>query len=298
MSITLRKIIFCFVGLFAGLAAWPLAEIILLFQISFPSYLIFSIFLGAIFGLIFGFFMGAKESQTLANKKKLINRIFTGSLIGSLGGAAGFLIGQALLFLLGEYFIHSGKANIDIGLPLSRAIGWAFLGLFVGVTDGIRTGSLRKIKVGALGGFLGGILGGLALQYIGVFIESMMLARLIGLLLLGLSIGFFYGLVEDHLSYGVLRLLNGKNKGKEFLINQRKTRIGSADKMDIQLNQYGNIAEFQAEVVSKRDSLLIKNKDKNSSILVNDKTINEHELKFEDVIQIGKAKMIYLARSL
>ncbi|MDH5560692.1 MAG: FHA domain-containing protein [Deltaproteobacteria bacterium] len=298
MSITLRKIIFCFVGLLAGLAAWPVAEIILLFQVSFPSYLMFSIFLGAIFGLVIGLFMGAKEGQAPSNRKSLFNRIIAGSLVGVLGGAVGFLIGQALLFVLGEYFIHSGRAHSALGLPLSRAVGWAFLGLFVGVTDGVRSGSLRKIKVGALGGLLGGILGGLALQYIGIFIENMMYARFAGLLLLGLSIGFFYGLVEDRLSFGVLRLLNGKFKGKEFLINQRKTRIGSAGKMDIQLNQYGTVADFQAEIVSKKDCLLIKSRDEKGTVIVNDSLINEHELKFEDVIQIGKAKMIYLARSL
>ena len=111
-------------------------------------------------------------------------------------------------------------------LPVSRAIGWAVLGVFVGAGEGVRAASLKKIAVGVLGGLVGGLVGGFALEYAALLFPQLAYPRLLGFLILGLAIGVFYGLVERGLSFGVLRLLTGPLKGKEFLLNQRRMNIG------------------------------------------------------------------------
>lgn len=289
----MRRIFLCIIGILAGLTAWPLAEVTLLLQSSFPSYLVFTVFLGMVFGLIIGGLFGSSDGIIMSISSNIFSGMFRGAIIGIIGGINGFLIGQAALFVIGDIFIHSMKSFNTIGLPFSRAIGWAFLGIFIGSIDGFRSRSWNKIKVGIIGGILGGFLGGLALEYIRMIIPNIMFARLGGLMIFGLFIGLFYGFVENRLSFGVLRLLNGKFKGKEYLINQRKMKIGNSDKNDIVLSGYDNISDLHAELRFMKNEVVIKNHDKKNPVLVNEDKINEHQLKLEDVIKIGSAKLLF-----
>lgn len=293
MSTLMRRIFLCVLGIIAGLASWSIAEVVLLFQSGFPSYLIFTVFLGMIFGLLMGAIFGSGEGIIMSTKSNISSGMLQGALIGIIGGIVGFLAGQAVLFLVGEVFIHSMKRFNTIGFPISRAIGWAFLGVFIGIIEGIRSRSINKIKVGILGGIIGGFLGGLVLEYSRLVIPNILFARLIGLIIFGLFIGLFYGFVEKRLSFGVLRLLNGKFKGKEFLINQKRLKIGSSNKSNIVLSAYSNVSDLHAEVEIKRDEVIIKNRNKKEPVIVNDEKINEHILKIEDVIRIGSAKLLY-----
>lgn len=293
MSTLTRRIFLCLIGMLAGLAAWPVAEAALLFQTAFPSYLIFTIFLGLIFGLIMGAFFGSSDGIIMSVRPSIYSGMIQGAVIGIIGGIAGFLIGQGALFLFGNMFIQSMKSFNNFGLPVSRAIGWAFLGLFIGIVDGVRSRSFDKIKVGIIGGVMGGFLGGLALEYLRPVIPGITFPRLVGLLIFGLLIGLCYGLVENRLSFGVLRLLNGKFKGKEFLINQRKMKIGNIEKNDIVLSGYDGISDIHAELRLKGDEVIITSQDSKKPVLVNDDAIKEHQLKLQDVIKIGSAKLIY-----
>ena len=293
MSTMVKRIFLCVIGMIAGLASWPFAELSLFGQEYFPSYLMFSIFFGVIFGLFMGSFFAVSEGIFSANRFKIISGMLTGAVVGALGGIAGFLTGQAMLFILGNYFLMSANDFNKIGLPISRAIGWAILGIFVGSTEGVRSRSSTKIIVGILGGFIGGLFGGFILEYSKLYISNIILARFIGLLIFGFCIGLFYGFVEKSISKGVLRLLNGKNKGKEFFVNQRKMKIGHSGGNDIVLKEYDGVENVHANILVKGNEVIIKNISKNKQVKVNDDVIQEHVLKMEDVVKIGEAKFHY-----
>ncbi len=293
MSVLFRRLFLCLIGILAGLAAWPFAEVTLLFQSDFTSYLFFTIFLGMVFGLVVGGFFGSSDGVIMSIKMNVFSGMLHGALIGVVGGIVGFLIGQAVLFIIGDMFIHSMRSFNTIGLPISRAVGWAMLGIFIGLVDGVRLKSFDKIKVGIIGGIIGGFLGGLALEYLRLLVPGTTISRLIGLLIFGLSIGFFYGLVENRLSYGVLRLLNGKYKGKEFLVNQRKMGIGSSDKNSIVLTGYKDINDSHADLLLNRNEVIISTGDPKKTVLVNDDKISKHQLKMDDVVKIGSAKLLF-----
>ena len=264
----------------------------LLFQAGFPSYLVFSVFLGTIFGVVIGAFFGSGDGIIMSHRRSIVTGVVQGMAIGAVGGAAGFFIGQAVLFLTGEYLIHSMRRFNTVGMPVSRAIGWAVLGLFAGMIDGARSRSWKKVRVGIIGGISGGFLGGLALEYFRIAFPGTVFARLLGLLVFGLFIGFCYGFVEVRLSYGVLTLLNGRFKGREFLINQKKLGIGALQKNDIMLEGYHDISESHALIRVKKDDVYISPVE-NGRVLVNDDPVEEHLLKYEDVIKIGSAKLLY-----
>jgi hypothetical protein len=105
----------------------------------------------------------------------------------------GLLAGQAALWLFGEAALRSYRSFRTAVLPVSRAVGWAVLGLFVGVGEGVRAASLKKAAVGALGGLIGGLAGGFPPEYAALLFPKLAYPRLLGFLILGLAIGVFYG---------------------------------------------------------------------------------------------------------
>jgi hypothetical protein len=292
MSTLARKLILAALGLLAGLAAWPAAELVLHFQSRFTSYLPFLAVLGAVTGALLGAVFGAAEGITSRIKSRIPAGMLLGALIGLAGGAVGLLAGQAALWLFGEAALHSYRSFRTVVLPVSRAIGWAVLGLFVGVGEGVRAASPKKAVVGIIGGVVGGLAGGLALEYAALLFPRLAYPRLIGFLILGLAIGVFYGLVERGLSYGVLRLLAGPLKGKEFLLNQRRLNIGRARSNQIALPGY-QVADRQASIRIRRGEITLVNLEPKVAVLVNERKVEEARLKYGDVLAIGPAKLFF-----
>jgi hypothetical protein len=295
MSTAKRRWILCGLGVLGGLLSWPITELVLRYQAAFPSYLVFSIALGALCGLVLGAFFGGAYGITSYIKRRIGTGMASGALIGIAGGIIGFLIGQAALFVLGNLILTSQKNVELIGLPVARALGWSFVGVFLGMSEGLRILSLKKIAVGALGGFIGGLFGGFLLEYAHVLLPAFAYGRLLGLVLLGLLIGFFYGLVEKQLSFGVLRILNGAFRGKEYLLGQARMTVGSGARCDINLSGYRNVVEVHADIVAKRGEVTIRQRETGRPLVVNEEKVEQQVLKFEDAIRIGSAKLYYLA---
>ena len=293
MSVSLRRLILSVLGILAGLAAWPLAEIVLANQAIFPSYFVFSMVLGLLMGTIIGGFFGSAQGIGAGSTTRFKSGLIQGAVIGLFGGIVGGLAGQYALLFLGDVFV-SHNAFKNLGFPLSRAVGWGIMGLFIGTIEGLRTKSFRLIRVGILGGLSGGLLGGLFMEYLHLYLSNIMLGRLVGIATLGLLIGFFYGLVESSLAFGTLKVLNGEFKGRDYLINLRRTRLGIGEKAHIRLEPYNDVADLHAELRVQRGRLQLRSLGKTSIVLVNDDPITEKELKYEDVIRIGQAKFILI----
>ena len=187
----------------------------------------------------------------------------------------------------------SQRSFARVVLPVSRAVAWAVLGLFVGAAEGVRAGSPRKAAVGVLGGILGGLVGGVLLEYSRLLLPLGATSRLIGLVVLGVAVAFFYGLIERGFAAGVLRVLNGRLKGKEFLVNQRRARIGSSPRSEIALPGYEDLAERHAEVRLRRGEVVITSLEPRAPVLVNDRPVEERVLKYEDVVKVGQAKLFF-----
>ena len=219
-----------------------------------------------------------------------------GAAIGAVGGIVGSLAGQAFLLGVGERLMasfSSQRSFARVVLPVSRAVAWAVLGLFVGAAEGVRAGSPRKVAVGVLGGILGGLVGGVLLEYSRLLLPLGATSRLIGLVVLGVAVAFFYGLIERGFAAGVLRVLNGRLKGKEFLVNQRRARIGASPRSEIALAGYEDLAERHAEVRLRGGEVVITSLEPKAPVLVNDRPVEERVLKYEDVVKVGQAKLFF-----
>ena len=293
MTTVSSRLIILALGFLGGIAAWPAAELVLYFQGTFPTYLAFLALLGACVGALMGAFFGAAEGITSRIKKRIPTGVALGALVGCAGGAVGALAGQAALWLIGGMFLLSYKNMEWVVLPVSRAIGWAVLGVFVGAGEGVRARSPKKIAVGVLGGFLGGMVGGFALEYSRLLLPGFAFFRLVGLVLLGLAIAFFYGLIEQGMSFGALRILAGELKGKEFLLTERRMRIGRSPRNEIALPAYDDLADLQADIRVRKGEPVITNLEPKVAMLINEEKVQERKLKLGDVIKIGSARIFY-----
>lgn len=287
MSILIRRVVYLCMGILGGLAVWPAVELMLSVQHFFPTYLLFSLSSGAMFGAIMGGFFGMIDGMIAGAVRRILTGAGFGVLLGAVGGALGFFVGQMVLFVLSD-------PNY-IGIAFSRALGWAILGMFVGASEGIRRGSRRRLGVGIVGGFLGGLLGGTAIELVPYYLPQAV-ARPAGLLLYGLLVTGMYSIVEGRQSSGLLRLLNGLYKGKEFILNQRSIRIGAWRGSDVFLPGYSRVAERHAEVREIKGQLTLVALSADHPTKVNDTQVapeSQHMLKFDDVIQIGTAKFLF-----
>lgn len=293
MSISIRRIYLVLIGLIAGASVWPIIELILKNQEKLKSFFMLSVVSGLVFGLFIGAFFGTINGIVLRNNYRIFTGLLGGMISGAVAGILGFLASQLVLFITGELLLHNMRSFSSIGLPVSRAVGWAVMGIFIGAGEGIRAKSFIKIKTGILGGFIGGIAGGFSLEYLIYLWPDIVFARFAGFIIFGIMLGFFYGLVESKMSFGKLHLLNGKFKGREFIINQRTLQIGKKRINEIVLSGYDKIQDIHAELKITGDELFIKPKSLNNRVLVNDRQIDNHKLIRDDVVQLGNAKLLY-----
>jgi hypothetical protein len=148
--------------------------------------------------------------------------------------------------------------------------------------------------VGAAGGGIGGILGGAAIEYLRTIYPDLIYARLVGFVLFGLFVGLFYSLLERRVSLGVVRVLNGGKRGKEYSFAQNRLSLGSAPRNDIVLEGYAGVAPRHASFRIRGEDVYIEKESDQGQVLVNEASIRKsHLLKYEDVIQVGSAKIFY-----
>jgi hypothetical protein len=294
MTVFYRKIFMTLIGLIAGMASWGAIEILLSYSYLISRHLVWNSLAGAAMGLIFGFFFGSAEGIMFSDIKRSIRGGLTGAVLGLAGGIGAVILAQGLLYWIGNAELLASSFTDSFLTPISRALGWGLLGMIIGSVDGIRSGSAKRIGIGLSGGLLGGLIGGLLLEFLTGMWSNSYLVRGIGMVVLGTGIGLFFTVFEYSRAYGRIRILTGALRGKEYLLVMRKTKIGSSPGANISLGDYTGVVKNHAVLTANRDGVIIK--DNKGAVLVNDQPVVTNELKYEDVIQIGDAKLFYLPK--
>jgi hypothetical protein len=302
MTLGIRILFFGLVGLFSGMVAWPCAELVLFLQAAFFTLLFFNAALGVTTGVLMGACFGTSEGIIAKSAKKVVSGAVTGVGVGFAGGLLGFVAGQAALLHIGTTFFNTTRSFEQVGFPLSRVVGWAVFGIFIGSVEGIRSRCGPKVRNGVIGGLCGGIMGGLAVEYIRYLSPESFLSRLVGFLVLGLLIGIFYGFIENRLARARLLLLNGEQRNKTFLLTQKRTIVGMSEKTEVTLHGYERVAPEHAVVTRVRGNYVLSGAGaeagagSHKALYVNDERAESAPLKDGDVIRIGEAQFRFTKR--
>jgi pSer/pThr/pTyr-binding forkhead associated (FHA) protein len=267
---------------------------------------------GGVFGAVLGLLLGVVESLALDSGKRLVSISAIGAGVGFAGGAIGILCGQVIYAAIAPSGLqldpdNPASAMLDL---VGRALGWGLIGAMVGIVPGIAGGSVRLIRQGAFGGLAGGFLGGIIFkaitQVFSVIPHVDILARLAALVTIGALVGFFVGLVQNLMKQAWIKVMVGKNEGKEYLVVKSSTTIGRSELADIGLFGDPEIAQTHAVIEAipenRRHRLRhIGGQDPRKTYhptIVNGQIVgSEQWLVDGDTIQIGKRSLLFQEKS-
>jgi len=153
--------------------------------------------------------------------KQLLPALLLGAVVGFLSGATAQM-----------FYSWSGPNR------LTRGLGWALMGLGIGLMLGFVDRSPTKAARGALGGFLGGLLGGLIFDSIPAVsvgqLDPGVAARLIGVTVLGAAIGMMLQLAQELMkTTWLLGTSTGPYEGKQYILAKPSLSVGRTDANDI-----------------------------------------------------------------
>ncbi|MDI6785048.1 MAG: FHA domain-containing protein, partial [bacterium] len=284
-------------GLIGGFLAWVVTEVFYddyRRTTSMIEMLVEMGFLGGCMGALIGVCLGAVEGITSRVGEKAVQGGLIGLGIGFAGGMIGGVFGQIIYSFFGG---GSGRLGF-VEQIMIRAIAWGLIGLFVGLAQGVAIRSKKKIVNGLLGGLIGGTVGGGLFDIVGSLVESGELSRAITITLLGTCTGVGIGIVEELRKEAWLKVVQGWTKGKEYIIYNEVTTIGSSPKCDIVLFKDPSIIPKHAMIKIENNRYILYDLQSQTGTFVNQQPISRKVLANGNIIQIGNTVMVHYERAI
>jgi pSer/pThr/pTyr-binding forkhead associated (FHA) protein len=252
-----------------------------------------------------GFFHGAQKGGRLA----ILVGCSLGLAFGAVGGMLGHAIGSGLVssFFRGDVF----TIGMSLETVTARALAIAPWGLLLGAGIGATLMSRRGVISGALGGLVGGaISGGLFDLLGGLFAPLMMVTTQEGIqevggpsramlaLLFGLTIGLMTAIFEHASRRAWLRLILGKNEGKEWPIDAQQTMIGNDERAHVPLFGDPQIPQLAAVIQQQNGQYVLSDPGSPLGLGLNGYQVTSPAyLTPGDMISIGPLQLQFLMKA-
>lgn len=265
--------------------------------------LLFSIVAGMI-----GFFIGAADGIVCRLPRRALLSGLVGLFVGIIGGLLSGLIANIVYTPLTHWAqSHSNEAGglnaAGFGIQmLGRTLAWGLAGMAMGLGQGIALRSRRLVAYGFVGGIVGGLLGGLFFDPVDVLLlgtdkPSAHVSRLVGLGLIGLSVGAMIGVVELLARDAWLRMTQGPLKGKEFLIFKDVMQAGASPRSDLYLFNDPRIADQHMVLRTVGDDCEVEARHPATHpVLINGRAVKRARLKHGDDVALGGTKFVFQKR--
>ena len=284
MSLRMRAYYYAVFGAIGALIGWRITDT---FGFPISNVYISDMLLGGVIGFFLGVLIGACEGLLAQSWYRAIRS-------GAVAGVAGLLAG-AIGLPLGE-FIFQGTGGELVG----RALGWAFFGLLIGLSEGLTGGT--QIWKSAVGGVIGGLVGGIVLIILQSAFGVTVLGKMLGLMVLGASVGVFIALIVVILSRAWIEVASGKLKGTEFILDKFMPEhgpaavIGSNDfKADIALPD-PDMAPQHARLKGAGTHFMIEDMSIGKGTFVNGHKVELARLTNRATIRLGNTELVYHER--
>ncbi|MHB9108172.1 MAG: FHA domain-containing protein [Armatimonadota bacterium] len=279
-------------GLLGGLLGWGVTEPL---QSIWQSSSLFSLvaqtaLYAALAGGAIGLMLGIGNGFSAGVFEKALRWAAFGLLWGALGGAVGGGLAQKIYGALSVDYTFAFWAQL-----LLRAAGWSIMGVFFGLGQSAVVIAEKKMRNGILGGALGGLLGGAAFQLLTVSANGPG-GRCLALCAMGLCIGALIGLVEEAAKEAWVRVTGGPLTGKQFILYEERTIIGSSPACSITLIKDPNVAPEHAVIQNDRTEFIIAALLPGAVVLVNGRPTARRVLEDGDSIAIGASQFEFRER--
>jgi hypothetical protein len=258
---------------------------------------------GALIGGLIGYLVVSVEAIRDRSYLRFCRLASYGAVLGALGGALGMWIGEQVNYYLVQSLLSASSLR-GVGEVLSRGLGWMFLGLAVGLGEGLAARSLGKLSYGTLGGAIGGLVGGVLF---GVFMElergapgtSHVWGGAMGLVILGACVGGLSALVQSVFEPASLRVLRGWQEGREYALLKGENSLGRDEAVDIPLFRDIRIEKRHALIERYGNHFVLRNhQSPPEQTRVNDEPVlAPRQLHDGDRIQLGNVVLRFQMRA-
>ncbi len=263
-------------------------------------------------GGLTGMFLGVVDGILRGNSRTVAWGAVLGALGGIVLGYVGISLGNTVYALLGgSNDLHASPGLFAFSRQvIARSFGWALMGLGLGVGSALATRSPRRILHGALGGFLGGFAGGFVFDLLAMSAQPVQAAlgadggvrdvaapsRLIGFTAIGGLTGFFIGLVEELFKQAWVKVLAGRNEGKDFTLDKPMSILGRDERCDVPLYGDPAIGAQHAAIRAENNRHTLIDGGAPLGTIVNGQPVaprGELLLRDGDMIQIGAQRVLF-----
>lgn len=303
-----RALLLLIAGALGGLLAWMVSEPFAPHTFASPNWSTFETVLAAAAGAFIGGFIGAASGWAQGSRKHLLFGLGGGVLVGLFVGPFAIALGSMVYNAIGNV----GGGALGTGSlmePIARSIGWAIFGALVGLGEGAVGRSTRRAFQGLIGGLLGGAIGGFLFSMVGHMMAAQTIAlqgggdevgtipRAIGLTCTGAGIGLMIGIVEAIARQAWVRLILGRNEGKEWSIDAPQTMIGRDERAHVPLFGDPNVAPLHAIIVKQGSQYWLQDAGAPIGIGLNGARVQQQApLKSGDMIQVSGMQLQFVLR--
>ncbi len=265
-----------------------------------------NILVGVILGGMIAFWVVSVDAIRDRSLARFARYSSYGILLGALGGALGALMGENIKYIFDKTFelgSQTGWARVGPTM-VARGIGWIFLGVAVGMSEGIAARSMGKFSYGMIGGAVGGFIGG---ALYGWFLEIASQAEgttyfwaAMGLVIMGACIGSLTALVRAVFQPASVKVLRGWQEGREYPLDKSESMVGRHEHADIALFRDMKIEKEHAYIrwIGGNRYVLYNNSAPPENTLVNQNRVAQARELFDgDRIQLGNVILRFQMRA-
>jgi pSer/pThr/pTyr-binding forkhead associated (FHA) protein len=264
----------------------------------------------SVYGLI-ALLLGGVDGVVEGNPRKLVRGMLIGLFGGVILGKLGSDIGHIFYVLLGGSDVASTNPSLFafVRQIVARSVLFAFLGTGLGVGAALATMNPKRIFQGGLGGLIGGTIGGMLFDLIGSSVHPIYSAvgtvgcydaggpgRMLSYILIGALTGFFIGLMQELFKQAWVKVLAGRNEGKDFILSKPMNLMGRDERCDVPLYGDASVGVQHAAIRADGKRHLLLDAGTPTGTLVNGQraeTGKELLLRDGDMIQIGQHRILF-----
>lgn len=304
-SVTLKAI----VGFVAGLLAWAVIEptrpAMVGMEVS-PDWPAFEVRMISMVGLLVGLAIGGLSGWARGSQR----HVWIGLLLGGLLGFIGIRVGYGLGGSLAEPLTAMRAGPLAI---LWRVIAIAPAGLGLGLGIGGSGLTLRRFVQGGIGGLIGGAVAGALFDPIAEILSPALLiaegvgagargdtggpSRAATFAIMGLMVALFVALVERVSRTAWVRLVLGKNEGREWALDAPVTTIGRDERVAIPLWGDNDVVPLHATITHQGPHWILTDGGSPMGTVLNGQRIGQAGLMPGATFQIGRHTLQFLTKA-
>ena len=240
-----------------------------------------------VIALFIGLFLGIGEGVYYGSAEKAVKYALIGAGVSLV---IGFISGYLAQWMYSEMLPDDPE---DFAAAMVRGLGWAIMGLGIGMAVGLIKPEMKRILFCTLGGLIGAFVGGFLFNYVCDIIPNDIVARGVAVVVMGSLIGVGVGLLEQFAKAAWLKVIRGEFEGKEYLVFAGTTSIGNNGKNTIVLFKDKLVGPHHCDIKLEGSKYVLTDCGTPMGTIVNGQRTARHVLRQGDAIAIGNSVLVF-----